>query len=197
MLIVAIRKRIMVRQKKRLLAIVIIPVLITIGTIIMGIFPLADYQQARLDVLLHPSRYLDNMSYNYTPVMVKRLTQQFSVTGSRTFASQVESLPSMEMHTNYAVTSMFTWFGMAIGIIILLFLFVFCIYSLIMSLKQNNRISFLFGTMCSVTLLVRCIIYVLNNWGLFIPYSTYFPFLQYGLGNALVSGCYIGIIMCV
>lgn len=172
----------------------VIPLVIPLG-IVFGAMPLAPYQTARIDAIIHPNSYGE--SYNYIGMNLRRLPNQFTMGGSHDFELPAKTIPTVQMHTDYAVTSMFSWFGIIVGCAILGVIFLFCIYSFYISIKQNNRISFLFGVMCSMTLLIRCVFYVLNNLGLFLNYSTYFPFLKYEIGNAIVNGCYIGIIMCV
>ena len=190
----AIIKGIMGKQKKTMLAMTVFPPMAFLFALFTKKMPLTDYQTKLVDALVQPTKQSES---NYTSSVIRKLSQQFTIGGSRSWEEQKNLLLPSRMPTDYAVNSMFCWFGIITGILVLLLLAVFLIASLFMALKQSNRISFLFGTVCSVTILVRSIFYVLNNFGLFISYATYFPFLKYGLGNAIVNGCYIGMIFCV
>lgn len=196
LLMIAILKGIMGQQKIKMCLMIITPPIVLASAFILSIIPLAPYQQTRIDALFHPEKYMNN-DYNYVDAQLYRLTRQFSVSGSHNFDNYIEHLPTSQMHTDFAVNSMFSWFGIVVGSIIVVALFLFCLYSFYISWKQSNRMGFLFGTVCSLTLLIRITFYVLNNLGKFVNYSTYFPFLKYGLGNALINGIYLGIIMCV
>lgn len=196
LLIIAILKGIMGQQKVKMCLMVILPPIGLVSAFILPIVPLAPYQQARIDALLHPKKYM-NSEYNYVGAQLHRLTKEFSVSGSHNFDNYIDHLSTTQMHTDFAVNSMFSWFGIVVGCIIIAALILVCMYSFYISWKQSNRMGFLFGTVCSLTLIIRITLYVLNNFGQFVNYATYFPFLKYGLGNALVNGILIGIIMCV
>ncbi len=102
-----------------------------------------------------------------------------------------------ELYSNYMVTSVFSWFGIIPGLIILTLFALFCFHALRTSLRQNNRLGMMLGSACSISILVRILAYVLSNFG-FGPYTTIsIPFFTYGLLSSLINAVFVGIIMCV
>lgn len=157
---------------------------------LFSLLPLKDYQRSRITALFSPET---NPSYNYVLSELKDSVKSYSLWGNH----ELSMKPFNQLVSNYMINNIFSWFGIAAGALILGLLIFFCIKALKTSLSQSNRIGFLLGTGCSIALLVRTILYIAVNFGLLPAYSTYMPFLQYGLANAVLNSIYIGIIMCV
>ena len=104
---------------------------------------------------------------------------------------------SQESCTTYIIHSIFLWFGMIAGGLVIVALFVFALYALRISLRQSNRAAMLLGSVCSLSILLRIFNAVLVNFGFGIYDTVSLPFLAYGLGNCLVNSLMVGVILCV
>ena len=105
--------------------------------------------------------------------------------------------PNSETYGLFVLNSIFTYFGKAPGIIVIVAYVCFLVMALRMSLKQSNRIGFLVGTACTVSILVRFVAYAACNLGYGLWWTTLVPFLSYGRVSAVMNGIYIGLILCV
>lgn len=106
-------------------------------------------------------------------------------------------LLSQESSTTYIIHSIFLWFGIIVGGLVIVALFAFAFYALRISLRQSNRAALLLGSMCSLSILLRIFNAVLVNFGFGIYYTVSIPFLAFGLGNCLVNSLMVGVILCV
>lgn len=104
---------------------------------------------------------------------------------------------SQESSTTYIIHSIFLWFGILVGVLVIVALFAFALYALRISLHQSNRAALLLGSVCSLSILLRILNGVLVNFGFGIYYTVSIPFLAYGLGNCLVNSLMVGMILCV
>ena len=104
---------------------------------------------------------------------------------------------SQESSTTYIIHSIFLWFGILVGALVIVALFAFALYALRISLRQNNRAALLLGSVCSLSILLRIFNAVLVNFGFGIYDTVSLPFLAYGLGNCLVNSLMVGVILCV
>lgn len=156
----------------------------------ISLLPLKDYQKSRISSFFSTEL---RITYNHVFSELKNSVESYSLWGNH----ELSMTPFHELVSDYMVNNIFSWFGIAVGALIITLLAIFCIKSLSISLKQSNRIGFLLGTGCSITLLVRTILYICSNFGVIPGYSTYIPFLQYGFIHAVLNSIYVGIIMCV
>lgn len=100
-------------------------------------------------------------------------------------------------YMDFLLNGVFTYFGKAAGIFIIAVYVIFLVMALRMSLKQSNRIGFLIGTACTVSILVRFAAYVAINMGCAMWWTTLVPFFSAGGNSAVMNGIYIGLILCV
>lgn len=107
------------------------------------------------------------------------------------------TLPKGDLYSTYLVHSVFLWFGVVAGIIVIASLLVFAGLALYKSLRQSNRAAFLIGSVCSMGLLLRIVVYILMNFGFGIYYTVSVPFLTYGFVNCVVNAVYVGILLCI
>ena len=89
------------------------------------------------------------------------------------------------------------WFGIIVGVLVIVALFAFALYALRVALRQSNRAALLLGSVCSLSILLRIVNAVLVNFGFGIYYTISIPFLAYGLGNCLANSLMVGVILCV
>lgn len=104
---------------------------------------------------------------------------------------------SQESCTTYIIHSIFLWFGIIVGVLVIVALFAFALYALRVALRQSNRAALLLGSVCSLSILLRIVNAVLVNFGFGIYYTISIPFLAYGLGNCLANSLMVGVILCV
>lgn len=104
---------------------------------------------------------------------------------------------SQESCTTYIIHSIFLWFGIIVGVLVIVALFAFALYALRVALRQSNRAALLLGSVCSLSILLRIVNAVLVNFGFGIYYTIFIPFLAYGLGNGLANSLMVGVILCV
>ena len=100
-------------------------------------------------------------------------------------------------YLDFLLNCMFTYFGKAAGLCMIALYVVFLVMALRMSLKQSNRIGFLIGTACTVSILVRFAAYLAINMGRALWWTTLVPFFSFGASSAVMNGVYIGLILCV
>ncbi len=112
-------------------------------------------------------------------------------------ASFVGGTPELTYYTSYLLNCVFTYYGKLAGIVVIAFYVLFLGMALTMSLKQSNRIGFLIGTACTVSILVRFVAYLAINMGCALWWTTLVPFFSYGKVSAVMNGIYIGLILCV
>ena len=104
---------------------------------------------------------------------------------------------SQESCTTYIIHSIFLWFGIIVGVLVIVALFAFALYALRVALRQSNRAALLLGSVCSLSIMLRIVNAVLVNFGFGIYYTISIPFLAYGLGNCLANSLMVGVILCV
>lgn len=112
-------------------------------------------------------------------------------------ASFVGGTPEAAHYTSYLLNCVFTYYGKLVGMAVIAFYILFLGMALIVSFKQNNRIGFLVGTACTVSILVRFVAYLAMNMGCALWWTTLIPFFSYGKVSAVMNGIYIGLILCV
>lgn len=105
--------------------------------------------------------------------------------------------PDTLHYTTLLLNGVFTYFGKFAGVVVIAIFCMFIGVVLKMSLKQSNRIGFLLGTACTVSILVRFVAYVAINMGCAAWWTTLVPFFSYGKVGAMMNGIYIGLILCV
>lgn len=105
--------------------------------------------------------------------------------------------PESLNYSTLLLNGVFTYFGKFAGIVVIVVFIAFIGLALKMSLKQSNRIGFLLGTACTMSILVRFMAYVAINLGCAMWWTTLVPFFSYGKVGAVMNGIYIGLILCV
>lgn len=90
---------------------------------------------------------------------------------------------SQESCTTYIIHSIFLWFGIIVGVLVIVALFAFALYALRVALRQSNRAALLLGSVCSLSILLRIVNAVLVNFGFGIYYTYPFHFWLMGWGT--------------
>ena len=126
-----------------------------------------------------------------------RLALQYEQTRFSLFggSSVSDRLPREELYSTYLLHSIFLWFGIAAGILIIAALAFFALYSMHCALRQSNRLAMLLGTAASGVLLLELFNYVLTNFGINLFYTASVPFLSYGLTGTVANSILVGILL--
>lgn len=61
---------------------------------------------------------------------------------------------SQESCTTYIIHSIFLWFGIIVGVLVIVALFAFALYALRVALRQSNRAALLLGSVCSLSIML-------------------------------------------
>lgn len=191
-LLLSIIKGIFGQNKRAQVATLCIPIVALVAAVTWCIHfshvILEDYQIIRLKAILHPMQYTD-ASYQMVRQRLAANNYTFFGNGHLPFAADTY------MYSDFILSSIFSWFGIAVGLIVILALAYFTIYSFGISFRQSNRIGMLVGSVCCISLMIRIVNYIANNFGCNIYYSTSIPFLTYGLASALTNAVFIGLIL--
>lgn len=152
---------------------------------------LAAYQAARIQAIIHPEMYQNESGYIVSNL--RKAAEKFTLFGNK----ELPFVPSTELYSDFVLSSIFSWFGILVGVLVVGLLLFFGIKALRVSLRQSNRVGMLVGSACSVSLLFRCVSYITINFGYNIYYTTSIPFLTYGLLGTLSNAVFVGLILCV
>lgn len=157
-----------------------------------GIFiSLPEYQTARLKALLTPKPY--ESGSGYTMMAARRSVSGFTMAGNRSVPEG--TLPGLQ--NDYIVTSLFSYFGIFMGSLVLLILLSFLLKAFHISLIQKNRAGCLIGFGCGLCMTLRAVSYVAMNFGIGPAMQGHMPFLSYGLSGTLVNAVLTGLILSV
>ena len=128
----------------------------------------------------------------FTRLALRHEQTRFSLFGG---SSVSDSLPREALYSTYLLHSIFLWFGIAVGILIIAALAFFSLYSMRCALRQSNRLAMLLGTAASGVLLLELFNYVLTNFGINLFYTASVPFLSYGLTGTVANSILVGILL--
>lgn len=153
------------------------------------------YYMARLTNLLSffSSTKLQGEHF-YMIDLLRENISQYSFFGGYTLPDYINYT---ELYSNFMVTSVFSWFGIIPGLMVLALFAVFCFHALKTSLRQTNRLGMMLGSACSISILVRILAYAFSNFGFGVYTSISIPFFTYGLVSSLANAVFVGIILCV
>lgn len=118
-------------------------------------------------------------------------------TGTLNGATKYEDITSNKYVEEFILSSIFSWFGIIPGTILLLLIGYFLWKLYRMSLCQRNRIGLLVGVACASSLALRIIICTFLNFGVGFYYTTMFPLLGFGLFNSIYTGVFMGLLICI
>ena len=104
-------------------------------------------------------------------------------------------LPREDLYSTYLLHSIFLWFGIVVGILVIAALAFFALYSMRCALRQSNRLAMLLGSAASGILLLELLNYVLTNFGINLFYTASVPFLSYGLTSTVANSILVGILL--
>lgn len=150
---------------------------------------LAEYQAARIQALLH----MDS-TVNYQLLAARAEMEKVTLFGSGKLP--LTTLPSIQ--NDYIITSMFTYFGIIFTLLVLGMILFFIWKAFHLSIKQKNQFGSIISIGCVIALMVKVVVYVIPNvGGISVFGQMSMPFLSYGLGNAVVNGVLVGLLLSV
>ncbi len=150
---------------------------------------MADYQAARIQALFH----MDSWA-NYQVLAARAEMEKATLLGTRRLP--LTTLPSIQ--NDYIVTSMFTYFGIIFTLFVMSMILFFICKAFHLSIRQKNQLGSMMSIGCVMVLLGKIVVYVISNvGGVSIFGQMSMPFLSYGLGNAVVNGVLVGLLLSV
>lgn len=158
------------------------------------------YQAARLSYFLHPEEAASGAGY--MAVQQRQLLENYTLWGTYRLPEHLltesgSAAEGVSLSSTYVLTAIFSWFGIAAGVLVIGALLFFAGRALWVSLRQRNRLGLLLGTACGLSLLVHSLAFIAINGGYALYYTTGIPFLAYGLGYALTNALQVGLLLCV
>lgn len=176
------------------LACIWIPALAFPGALIAAAFGLngglflKEYQSARIRAIFTQSEE------SYFIKVIQAEINHISLFGNKELP--LESLPSIQ--NDYVVTSMLTYFGVVFTVTVLGIIAYFLWRGLRISLKQKNQLGSIISFSCVCLLFVKSLLYLLSNIAVFNVFAQMsMPFLSYGLGNTIINGILVGLLLSV
>ena len=150
---------------------------------------MADYQAARIQALFH----MDSQA-NYQVLAARAEMEKATLLGTRKLP--LTTLPSIQ--NDYIVTSMFTYFGIIFTLFVMGMILFFICKAFHLSIRQKNQLGSMVSIGCVIVLLGKIVVYVISNvGGVSVFGQMSMPFLSYGLGNAVVNGVLVGLLLSV
>lgn len=181
-------------KKAGKLALIWIPAIILPGILIVSAFHtsggtfLREYQAARIRAMFTQSEE------SYQIKVIKEELDHISLWGGKELP--LDSLPAIQ--NDYVVTSMLTYFGVIFTVVVLGVIAYFLWKAFRLSFKQKNQMGSMIGLSCAFLLFVKSILYLFSNIAVFNIFAQMsMPFLSYGLGNAVVNGVLVGLLLSV
>lgn len=149
---------------------------------------LAEYQAERIRAMFGQTEP------TYQVMAVREELDKITMFGTKELPLTV--LPSIQ--NDYIVTSMFTYFGAVFTVLVLCISAYFVWKVFHISFRQKNQLGFMISISCGGLLLIKGMNYLISNLGLYSIFSQMsMPFLSYGLGNAMVNGVLVGLLLSV
>lgn len=159
---------------------------------------LSPNQRLRLLHFLYPERAAGGSGY--IAVRQRELLGSYSLWGQQGLTEQLlddGGAGGLDLAGTYVLSSIFAWFGILMGVLVMGGLLFFCGRALYVSLRQKNRLGMLAGMACGLSLLLHSVVFIAINSGYSLYYTTGIPFLAYGLGYAVTNGVLVGLLLCV
>jgi len=150
-----------------------------------------SYRLIRLISTIFPAKYANGSGYQI--FNTRNSTKMFSAFGN----SSLPDKANTDLYSTYLLNSIFSYFGIAIGIIVIAGLLFFAFKAIAISNMQSNRIGLLIGITCSISILLRVIVYIGINFGYSLWTTTSIPFLPFGFLNTIINAVFIGLILSV
>ena len=160
-----------------------------IAKVVMG--PAGSYRAIRLKAFFHPEAYAG--AEGYVATQIQNTVGKLSFDGSIT--SLQNQLPNS--YNDFIILSIFSYFGIVIGLLVCGFIVFFFVKAFGISMKQKNQLAQMVGLSCVMELLMRAFIYITANFGLCPLSQMNMPFLSFGLTGTLVNSVLAGLLLSI
>ena len=153
----------------------------------------ADYQIKRLKVMAAPSQYAAEEGYQlYT---LKKLLEGSKFVGQgEHFTEFSGSLPDS---SSFALSYVIAYFGVFAAVCVISVIVILLFKLTAMTVKQKNRLGFLMGVGCGVTIAIQAAWYVLTNLGVVLIGPVYCPFITNGGMGMIITYVLFGIMLSI
>ena len=149
---------------------------------------LTGYQAARIRSLFIQSEE------SYQVKVIRDALNHISLFGNKELP--LTTLPAIQ--NDYVVTSMLMYFGVAFTVAVLGIIVYFLWKAFRLSFQQKNRLGSVISLSCVCLLSAKSLIYLFSNIAVFTAFGQMsMPFLSYGMGNCIVNGVLIGLLLSV
>lgn len=153
----------------------------------------ADYQVKRLEVMVAPSKYAAEEGYQF--YTLKKLLEGSRLIGQgEHFLEFSGNLPDS---SSFALSYVMAYFGVLAAVCVISVIAILLFKLTAMTVKQKNRLGFLMGVGCGVTIAVQVAWYVLTNMGVVLMGPVYCPFITKGGSGMIVTYVLFGIMLSI
>lgn len=153
----------------------------------------AKYQIMRLKVMVAPFKYAAEEGYQFYTLKKLLEGSKFIGQGSN-FLEFSGNLPDS---SSFALSYVMAYFGVFAAVCVISVIAILLFKLTAMTVKQKNRLGFLMGTGCGVTVAVQVAWYVLTNLGIALVGPVYCPFLTKGGTGMIVTYILFGIMLSI
>lgn len=153
---------------------------------------LRSYQSARITAWLHRDPVEGS---GYVDGIVRSILKGSQLVGQNTAQPIAGSLP--EFSTDYMLTSLIGYYGILAAALLVLFVGMFCIRLLHISICQKNQLGMIMGLGCSLVFTIQSAEYILVNLNLLPAANVYFPLVSYGGSGMLHTCILLGILLSI
>lgn len=165
--------------------------MLAVGVVFVTLFlPAGSYWRERIAAMLNPA----STEAGYQNLMIRREISDFKWIGGTSLLPMAQQDDMVE---TYLLNSIFSYFGVLAGLVVLAVFVCFLCHAFRQSLHQRNRMGFLLGIATSSGLLVRVAAYIAINFGYAFWYTTAVPFFSGNLMDVMVNGIYVGLLFSV
>lgn len=153
----------------------------------------ADYQIRRLKVMAAPSQYAAEEGYQLHTL--KKLLEGSKFIGQgEHFTEFSGSLPDS---SSFALSYVMAYFGVFAAVCVINVIVILLFKLTAMTVKQKNRLGFLMGVGCGITIAIQAAWYVLTNLGVVLIGPVYCPFITNGGTGMVVTYVLFGIMLSI
>lgn len=197
MLLAAIGKGMFGEKKKRMMALVAVPIILPVAVLVWRISTLwrwGSFRVMRLKAFLYRDQEADGAGYVYNVIDDILRNARFVGTGSSQYGDSLCSDTSIGGSGLMPLISIYTY-GLIVGILLLILLAALVFRAVKIVCGQKNQLGFLVSIACMMVIFLNCLEGTLVNVGLFPTTSTLIPFLAYGGSATLMYAVLIGLLL--
>jgi len=150
------------------------------------------YLLDRIRAFFYPERYKNTYAYCLNIAREQLRHARIFGGGNLEIADQISGA-----HSDYLLAGTAAYFGLVATALLLTIVVFFLWRAFSISYAQRNRLGSLLGSSLSILLILKNLIYIGSNLGIFPGTAVSMPFFCYGLQDAIINFSYLGIILSV